>query len=330
MTTSKATKVSLVTGASGFVARYLISELLRRDEEAYIVGVDIIDWINREASWAGRFENRKVDLIDAEATRRLIAELQPSRIYHLASFSSVSYSWDYPVESFNNNTNIFLNILEAVRREDIKARVLSVGSSEEYGNVSEHEVPLKETAPLKPTSPYGVARVSQELLSRVYVEGFGLDIVMTRSFNHIGPYQREIFVIPGFIKQFTIAEKEGKREFMLRTGDVDVVRDFSDVRDVVRAYAMLMEEGLTSEVYNVCSGTGQNLSDLIGSIGRLMGMKAEVLRDSALGRPSENRIIVGDRTKISSLCGWAPSLPIEKTLGDTIEYWRLVQERQNA
>jgi GDP-4-dehydro-6-deoxy-D-mannose reductase len=239
----------------------------------------------------------------------------------------VSYSWEYPVESFNNNTNIFLNILEAVRREDIKARVLSVGSSEEYGNVSEHEVPLTETAPLKPTSPYGVARVSQELLSKVYVEGFGLDIVMTRSFNHIGPYQREVFVIPGFIKQFATAEKEGRREFILRTGDIDVVRDFSDVRDVVIAYAMLMERGLKSEVYNVCSGIGQNLSDLISLIGRIMGMKTEILRDSALGRPSENRIIVGDRTKISSLCGWKPSFSIEKTLGDTIEYWRLFLKR---
>lgn len=327
MTVRNATKISLVTGASGFVARYLISELLRRDEDVYIIGVDIIDWIDREANWEGRFENRKVNLIDPEATRRLIAELQPSRIYHLASFSSVSYSWENPVESFNNNTNIFLNILEAVRREDIKARVLSVGSSEEYGNVSENEVPLKETAPLKPTSPYGVARVSQELLSKVYVEGFGLDIVMTRSFNHIGPYQREVFVIPGFIKQFATAEKEGRREFILRTGDIDVVRDFSDVRDVVIAYALLMERGLTSEVYNVCSGIGQDLSDLISLIGGIMGMKTEILRDSALGRPSENRIIVGDRTKISSLCGWKPSFSIEKTLGDTIEYWRLFLKR---
>ena len=253
---------------------------------------------------------------------QIIREARPDYIVHLASQSSVAYSWENPTESFLNNTNIFLNIADSVRRQGRPCRLLSIGSSEPYGRVEPADLPLREDAPLRPSSPYGVARVAQELLSKVFFEGYGLDIVMTRSFNHFGPYQRENFVIAGFAKQFALAERAGVKEFDLHAGDVDVVRDFTDVRDVVRAYRSLLERGKNGEIYNVCSGVGRRLGSIVEALGQITGIKARIVRDDEKIRPVENPVIVGDGAKIRADCGWSAVTSFETTLSDTLSYWR--------
>lgn len=227
-----------------------------------------------------------------------------------------------PVESFMNNTNIFLNLVDAVRKNNIKCRILSVGLSEEYGDVSEKDIPLSENRNPEPISPYAIARVSQEMMSKCYVNSFAQDIVMTRSFNHIGPRQSDVFVIPSFIKQLVYGFTEGKKEIVMHTGNVSIIRDFTDVRDVVRAYNLLLEKGKSGEIYNVCSGKGQSLKDIITIVADKLDVKASIKVDESLVRPKDNMIIVGDNAKINTHVGWKPSILLEDTLDNMIEYWK--------
>lgn len=315
-------KTYLITGASGFVARHLIDHLLQASAMDRIVGIDIGEPSGYFADPERRCRFDKIDLQDRDALDITIREARPDYIVHLASKSSVAYSWENPTESFLNNTNIFLNIADIVRRQGKPCRLLSIGSSEPYGRVEPADLPLREGAPLRPSSPYGVARVAQEMLSKVFSEGYGLDIVMTRSFNHFGPYQRETFVIAGFARQFALAERAGKKEFELRAGDVDVVRDFTDVRDVVRAYCSLLERGRNGEIYNVCSGVGRKLGSIVEALGKITDITARIVRDDDMIRPLENPVIVGDGTKIRSDCGWSATTSFEITLNDTLNYWR--------
>ena len=250
--------------------------------------------------------------------RNIIKSFKPDYILHLAAFSSVAYSWKYPTESFMNNSNIFLNLIDAIREVDPSCRILSVGSSEEYGNVSRTELPLKESQRVNPVSPYAVARVSQELMSKVYVKAYGMNLIMTRSFNHIGPRQDDRFVIPSFIKRIIDIKKSGRDEGEIETGDITIIRDFVDVRDVVRAYYMLLTEGTPGEIYNICSGNAYKLSDIIESIANEVGVKVRTKVNSEFVRPDDNREIVGSAYKIESELGWKPEIVIKDTLKDMI------------
>jgi GDP-4-dehydro-6-deoxy-D-mannose reductase len=251
-----------------------------------------------------------------------VVSFSPTHIVHLASFSSVSKSWDNPIDSFMNNTNIFLNIVEIIRKNKISCRLLSVGSSEEYGNVSDGCIPIKETMNLRPVSPYAIARVSQEMLSQCYVSSYGLDIVLTRSFNHLGPGQREIFVIPSFVKQILVAKKEGKLQVDLHTGDISIVRDFIDVRDVVKAYYKLLEKGISGELYNICTGIGRSLEDIINMLASLLEVKIRIKIEQDKIRPNDNKIIIGDNSKINSHTEWKPEITLADSLQDLINYWK--------
>jgi GDP-4-dehydro-6-deoxy-D-mannose reductase len=199
---------------------------------------------------------------------------------------------------------------------------LSVGSSEEYGNVPGDCIPIKETTLLNPISPYAIARVSQEMLSRCYVESYKLEIVLTRSFNHIGTRQREIFVIPSFVKQVLESIKNNQGDILLETGDLSIVRDFLDVRDVVRAYYLLLKKGIPGELYNICSGIGHTLSDILNTIGILLDVNIQTKLDVKKIRPNDNKIIIGDNTKIFQNVGWQPIISLEESLKDIIVYWR--------
>lgn len=304
----------LITGAFGFVGRFLVEYLLDTKKDIYIVGTSRKSITEiRDA----RFYFEQIDLNEKGHITKLITKHQPSYIIHLAAESSVGFSWKYPTISFNNNVNIYLNLLEAVRHTNNKCRILSVGSSECYGIVAEKELPLKETNQLNPVSPYAVARVAQEMLSKVYIDGFGLDIVMTRSFNHIGPKQDARFVVPSFAKQILDRQKNKSKE-PIETGNLSIIRDFLDVRDVVKAYDLLLAQGETGEVYNICSGEGHSLASIIMMISNIVNFSVETQVNPSYIRPNDNPKIVGDNSKIIKKTGWINHYNIQKSLEDII------------
>jgi GDP-4-dehydro-6-deoxy-D-mannose reductase len=315
-------KKYLITGYSGFVSRHFLEHLDKNEIHASIKGLDVQKPEFSHSSYKNiRLDFEKIDLLDRDHVESIIFNFQPDYIVHLASYSSVAFSWKEPILSFRNNMNIYLNLLESVRKLSQPVRILSIGSSEEYGNVDEKSLPLTEAHVPRPVSPYAVARVSQEMISKVYVDGYGLDIVMTRSFNHIGPFQRDTFVISSFAKQLVEIKKSGKNSGELVTGDTSIVRDFTDVRDVVVAYDLLLKKGKPGEIYNVCSGKGTSLNDVIGIMAKILDLTIHTRVNEKLVRPSDNRIIIGSNERIKKDIGWDISISLERSLSDSIDYW---------
>lgn len=311
-------KKYFITGYSGFVGRHFLSYLDSLNVPVAVLGVDR-DPVGDEFKIFRNLDCsfHKVDLLDCHNWASFIEEFEPDYIVHLASFSSVSYSWENPIGSFTNNTNVFLNLVEKVRTTNPKCRIISVGSSEEYGACTLNQLPLTEDSPLNPVSPYAVARVSQELLSKVYVDGFGCDIVMTRSFNHIGPGQSNRFVVPSFARQLKEI-RDGGREPILITGDTSIVRDFVDVRDVVRAYDQLLKRGRSGQVYNVCSGKGVTLDYVIERMASILGVTVGREVDLKQIRPRDNKVAVGSPLKILAEIGWKSEISLDQSLTDIL------------
>ena len=303
----------LITGVQGFVGRYLVEYLQAREVDAKIAGIDIA----KESDM--KIEYHSLDLSDKGQTAQIIQSFKPDYIVHLASISSVGQSWQDPAQCFKNNTNIMLNILEAVRQQNLKTRILSIGSSEEYGDYEVEQMPLSEDYKLEPQNPYAVAKLSQEMLGKVYT-ALGVDVVMTRSFNHIGPRQSDRFVVPSFIKQL-VAISEGKQTQM-QVGNIDVSRDFTDVRDVVAAYYTILHKGKSGEVYNVCSGHAHKLSEIITTAENILGIKANIEVDRNRLRPNDTMLIFGNNQKIKEELGWQPQYSFEQTIKDIITYIR--------
>ena len=311
----------LITGYSGFVARHFLNLLESMHEPVIVLGVDIAEPEENVTYSFVECSFEKVNLLNKEAVHDVLINFQPDFLLHLASYSSVAFSWKNPVDAFVNNSNIFLNLIDQVRLLGLKCRILSVGSSEEYGNVAKEQLPLSEELPVKPASPYAVARVSQEMLSEIYAKSYGIDIVLTRSFNHIGPGQKDIFVISSFAKKLADIKKSGVTTAKMTVGNVFLTRDFVDVRDVVKAYYLLFDKGKTGEVYNICSGTGSSLNDIVNEMAGILDLTIETEVDEKLIRPGENQIIIGSNKKIASETGWQPSIPLNTSLKEIIEYW---------
>lgn len=312
----------IITGISGFVARHFIEFLEKNEIYSSILGIDSrypqID--HKDYKFVKcRFE--RVDLLCRESVENIFSQFQPDYVLHLASYSSVAFSWRDPILSFQNNTNIFLNLIEAIRKLNIETRILSVGSSEEYGNVDANDIPLRETHELKPVSPYAVARCSQELLSRVYVSGYGMDIIITRSFNHVGPWQMETFAIPSFAKQLIGIKKRGLSKGELVVGDLSIIRDFLDVRDVVSAYYILLHKGKKGEIYNVCSGRGISLKEIIDLMAKSLNIDIITKVNEELIRPDDNRIIIGSNDKIRKELCWEAKYFLKQSLVDILCFW---------
>lgn len=306
-------KVFFITGASGFVAKHFVEYLNSLDEKFKIFGVDISDKCLISDS---NFEYKKINLLDFEELKTVLNDTKPDYILHLASVSSVFASWKNPKNSFVNNTNIFLNLVEALRELNINPRVLSIGSSEEYGDYDKTKMPLQESYRLKPLSPYAIARVSQEMLSEIYAKGYGLNIIMTRSFNHIGPGQKDVFVIPSFIKQ--LYQISCGKQNVMAVGNIDLIRDFLDVRDVVRAYYLLLTKGKIGEVYNVCSAKGTKLRDIIDITSSILNIKPVVEIDKSKLRKADAEIIIGDNSKIFNDLGWEPHFELKQSVNDIL------------
>jgi GDP-4-dehydro-6-deoxy-D-mannose reductase len=301
----------LITGCNGFVARYFVDYFRTKNIAAEFSGVDISPLCALEG-----VAYSQMDLMDREGITKLLLANQPTHIAHFASVSSVSQSWERPVESFTNNTNIFLNIVESVRKLRLSPRILSIGSSEEYGNYPQQALPLKEHYQLHPSSPYAIARVAQEMISKLYADSYDLEVMMTRSFNHIGPGQRDIFAIPSFIRQMLDAKAANRT--VISVGNSDIVRDFLDVRDVVDAYYKILFFGRKGEVYNVCSGIGYKLSDIIKQVAEIIDFSPELIVDPVKVRPTDNQIVIGDSFKLMTELNWCPVIPLETSLRQTI------------
>jgi len=294
----------LITGAAGFVGGHLFNLLDSRDEQVVPLGIDRVAAPRIEA----------VDLTDRSRLNKVVAEFRPDFVIHLAAGSSVAESWKAPAACFLNNTAVFLNLLDAVREFVPGCRILSIGSAEVYGGDS--TPPFREETPFLPQNPYAVGRLAQEQLAKVYGNGFGLDIVSTRSFNHTGPGQSLRFAVPSFVRQLVDAKRRGKKRAVLQTGNVEVVRDLLDVRDVVQAYLLLLEKGRSGEVYNVCSGEGRTLRSVIETAARMLELEVDIVLDERLLRPSDVPSFIGCNDKLVQETGWRPMIPFEMTLRD--------------
>jgi GDP-4-dehydro-6-deoxy-D-mannose reductase len=311
----------LITGIAGFVGRHFLNLLSAKKEDSLIIGLDRNEIKFDPAQYKNiRVEIFRTDLKDKAVIRKVIEKFLPQYILHFASSSSVYYSWQHPSEVFINNNLIFLTLLDAVKESGKNIRVLSTGTSDVYG-ISANENPLiSEVAPIQPANPYAVSKASQELNARIYADGFGLDIIQTRSFTHFGPYQKDTFVLAKFAKQLTLIKK-GLQPPILTIGNIDVTRDLTDVRDVVKAYELLLLKGRTGEIYNVCSGTKKTLRNALELMQKHLSISVKLKLDELLLRKGEIGSIVGNNEKIKLDTGWQPSISFEKSIGDLLDYW---------
>jgi GDP-4-dehydro-6-deoxy-D-mannose reductase len=262
------------------------------------------------------------ELKDPHAVLRLLKNLRPERIYHLASQSNVATSWNSPRETLVNNVTAQLNLFEAIKLlELVDSRVLISGSSEEYGLVYEDELPVSETNPLRPLSPYAVSKVTQDTLAFQYHQSFGLQVIRTRSFNHTGPRQADVFVASNFAKQIVMIEK-GIQPPVIRVGNLEAQRDFTDIRDVVKAYELALTHCVPGEVYNIGSDRAYTIGQVLEILLAMSKLKIEVKTDPDRMRPSDVPIMRCDSSKFRAKTGWRPVIPIEKTLKDLLTYWR--------
>lgn len=299
----------LITGIDGFVAPFLARELLKENE---VCGTYLLEPKNEEG-----IDHRFMDILDINSVTNVISSLKPEVIYHLAGFSSVADSWHNPEKAKEVNVHGTKNILDAIIKLKIASKVVVVSSADIYGIPK--QIPINETHPLQPQSPYGLSRLEQE---RIISQYKGIDITIARSFSHTGPGQSAKFVCSDFAYRVAAIEK-GAADNILMHGSLDVRRDFSDVRDIVRAYILLAKKGKSHEAYNVCSGRAFSIGQILDM---LMGMsKATIIKklDSAKVRKADIPILLGDNSKITKTTGWKPLINFEQTLKDILEYWRL-------
>ncbi|MDP3804762.1 MAG: GDP-mannose 4,6-dehydratase [Candidatus Omnitrophota bacterium] len=314
------TKV-LITGITGFAGSYLAEFLLKKK------GVTVFG-IKR---WRSKLDNishikqslvlKECDIRDASSVREILDEIKPNMIFHLAAQSFVPTSWNAPSETLTTNIIGELNIFEAIRQIGINPLIHVAGSSEEYGLVRKDEVPIKETALLRPLSPYGVSKVGQDLLAYQYYKSYGLEAIRTRGFNHTGPRRAEVFVCSNLAYQIARIEK-GIQKPVLCIGNLSAIRDFTDVRDMVRGYWLALKKGKPGEVYNICSGRGYSIKEVLRILKGYSKKKFVVKKEPSRFRPSDVPILVGDNTKFVKRTGWRPEIPFEKTLEDILDYWR--------
>jgi GDP-4-dehydro-6-deoxy-D-mannose reductase len=310
----------LVTGAGGFVGGHLAEFLHAEHPDVEVHGVSLphgsVAW--RAAPGARMIET---DLTDPAAARAVVEDVRPDRILHLAGQSSVHLSWLDPGGTLRANVLGIVHLLDGVRALGLRPAVLVVGSAEEYGPVRQEEMPIGEDTPLRPASPYAVSKVAQGALARLYGPAGGLRVVLTRTFHHTGPGRGEAFAESSFARQ--IAEIEaGRKEPVLRVGNLEAVRDFADVRDVVRAYWMLLEKGEGGQVYNVCTGRGRRIRELLDVLLAASVARVEVRTDPDRLRPSDVPAQVGDPGRLRAATGWEPRIPLERSLQDLLDDWR--------
>ncbi len=318
---------ALITGITGFAGSHLAEYLLEHQPHVEVFGTR--RWRSPLDNIQGiidRVELVECDLRDYNSVLLALEKVQPDYIFHLAAQSFVPTSWTAPTETLDTNIAGQTNIFEAVRRLGLDPVIQIACSSEEYGLVHPDETPILETNPLRPLSPYAVSKMGQDFLGYQYFMSYGLKAIRTRGFNHTGPRRGEVFVTSNFAKQLARIAA-GLDEPVMHVGNLTAIRDFTDVRDTVRAYWLAVTKGKPGEVYNICTGNGITIQELLDRLIALSGVEVEVREDPARMRPSDVEILIGDCEKFKADTGWEPEVPFDKTLADTFAYW---QERVAA
>jgi GDP-4-dehydro-6-deoxy-D-mannose reductase len=292
---------AFITGGHGFVGTWLARHLEEQGDDVVAAGPE-------------------VDVTDADAVAEAVAATKPDAVYHLAALANVSDSWQNPARTFEVNATGTLHVLEAARRLGTNPRVLIVCSAEVYGTVGADQLPIDEETPLRPVTPYAASKVAAEFLGLQAYLGHGLPVFRVRAFNHVGPAQSGTFVVSDLARR--IAESERSGATVLRVGNLSPRRDFTDVRDVVRAYRLLVEKGTPGEVYNVCSGQAIAIEDLAQRLLALAGVDLVLETDPELVRPVDVPVLLGDPTRIREAVGWEPVIPLDETLRDVLTDWR--------
>jgi GDP-4-dehydro-6-deoxy-D-mannose reductase len=311
----------LITGISGFAGSHLAEYFL--DEGKHEV-YGTIKWRSDRQNIIGiqdKIRLYECDIKDAFSVNTIIEQIKPDQIFHLAAQSYVLFSWRAPQETLTTNIIGEVNLFEAVRGAKLDPYIHIAGSSEEYGMVYPDERPITETNPLRPLSPYGVSKVTQDFLGYQYFKSYGLKIVRTRAFNHTGPRRGAVFATSNFAKQIIEIEK-GKRKPVIQVGNLEAVRDFLDVRDVAKAYAFSLSKGEPGEVYNISSGVGVKIKDMLDQLIALSKVNLKIETDPSRMRPSDVELLIGSAEKFKKATGWKPVIPFEQTLMDLLEYWR--------
>ncbi len=321
---------ALITGITGFAGSHLAEFLLAEHPDVEVFGT---------YRWRSRMENiehvrskvklLETDLRDYTSMYNALDRSRPDFVFHLAAQSFVPSSWSAPNETLTTNVSGQTNLFEAIRALKLDPVVQIACSSEEYGLVLPNEVPIKETNPLRPLSPYAVSKVAQDYLGYQYFQSYGLKAIRTRGFNHTGPRRGQVFVTSNFCSQVAAIEL-GMQEPVIRVGNLEAIRDFTDVRDMVRAYWLAVNHGKPGEVYNIATGHGIHIRELLDRIISLASVKVTIEVDPDRLRPSDVEILIGDSSKFRADTGWEPRIPFEQTLGDLLDYWRrtLAQRKQ--
>lgn len=329
---------SLIIGGAGFVGPYLARHLKDRGHDVAVTGMPgesksgfcqkfqgqcgaAVTGMPGEMDSMLETEFYELDVLDKGAVLKLMKKIEPDYVFHLAAQSSVSVSWKEPGLTIDVNIKGSVNVLDAVRAVEKKMRVLLVGSSEEYGAVPAGEMPVREDMGIRPANVYAATKACQNMLGRIYAQAYGLDIVMVRAFNHIGPNQPPLFVAADFCRQAAEIEA-GKREPVIRTGNLAVRRDFTDVRDVVRAYALLAQKGQAGWTYNVGSGRAAGIGEILQMILKKSTADIRVETDPSKFRPSDVPEIKADISRLRKAAGWEPKISLEQTVQETLDYWR--------
>ena len=275
----------------------------------------------REEIGNSNVKEYNLDILDKESIVSLLFEIRPDYIFHLAAQSSVGLAWKNPCLTIDVNIKGSVNVMDAVRELYYKPRVILIGSGEEYGHINAGETPIKEENMIRPGNIYAATKVCQNMIGNIYAQAYDMELMMVRAFNHIGPTQAPMFVVADFCKQVAEIEK-GIREPVIYVGNLEAQRDFTDVRDVVRAYAMLIDKGKSGETYNVGSGHAVSIREILDLIILLSNQVIKVEIDPNKLRPIDVPIIEADTTKLRELTGWEPEITLEQTIKETLDYWR--------
>ena len=302
----------LVTGAAGFAGGHLLEFLAGRGPVTAVTRSTPPPDFLPFATWS------QLDLLDRDAVRRAIAEIRPARIFHCAGAPHIATSWTNTAYALQANVLTTHHLFEAVRRANLRCRVVVAGSAAVYAPTTER---LREEDVLRPVSPYGVSKLAQEQLSLLAGGEPGVEVIVTRSFNHTGPRQAADFAAPAMARQVALIER-GAAPPVLHVGNLDPVRDITDVRDIVRAYALLMEHGRPGSVYNVGSGVGRPIRAVVDALLTRSATPVELRVDPARLRPSDTPVVVGDPGKLREATGWEPAIPFDRMIDDLLAYWR--------